>query len=309
MGQKIIKPRIVLSQCFSKAVRYDGGRIWDDFIEKLKKYVEVIEVCPEVGMGLGIPRERLVVMQRGENKILFQPDTGRDYTEDIKRFSQAFVKKLPEVDGFILKAKSPSCGVGSTKLYIEGVVAKKTYGLFSAFIKETYPFLPLEDEGRLRDSELRDHFLTRIFALAEVRNLSEDQKALIEFHTRYKYLLLTYNQKVVRELGRIVARSDLPLKEKIELYKREFYKAFLKKPSLKKHINTLLHLVGPFSEKINTKERRHLHKLIRQFGEGLISLKVLREILKIFAYRFENVYLLSQKYLEPYPEELEINKM
>lgn len=301
----MIKPKIVLSQCFSKPVRYNGGRVWDDFIEKLKNYVCVLEVCPEVGMGLGIPRERLIVMQRGEEKILFQPDTGRDFTEAIKRFSQEFVEKLPEVDGFILKAKSPSCGVGSTKLYKEGVVVKKTYGFFSAFIKEAFPFLPLEDEGRLRDPELRDHFLTRVFAYAELRNLTEEQKALIDFHTRYKYLLLTYNQKAMRELGRIVARADIPLKEKIVLYKKNFYKALLKKPSLKNHLNTLLHLVGPFSEKLNPKEKRHLHKLIRQFGDGLISLKFLREILKSLAYRFENDYLLSQKYIEPYPEELE----
>lgn len=302
------KPRLVLSRCFLKPVRYDGGRVIDPFVERLKNYIEVIDICPEVGLGLSVPRERIIIVLEGDEKRLIQPDTGKDLTEEMLQFSEKTLQALPEVDGFILKAKSPSCGVGSTKLYKDNKFFKKTYGFFASAVKSTFPYLPLEDEGRLRDPEIRAHFLTRIFAFSELRNLSEkkDPKDLIEFHTRYKYLLLTYHQKILRELGRLVAKADLPLDAKVKAYKEKFYEAFSRKPSPKRNINTLLHLFGPLSKRLNKREREHFHRLLFKYEKGIISLKVVKELIKAMAYRFESEYLLMQKYLEPYPEELDL---
>ncbi len=303
-----MRPKILLSRCYSEPIRYNGGIVNDDFINKLKQYIDFINVCPEVEIGLGVPRKRLIVVKTENSKRFFQLETGKDFTERIIKFAEKTLTSLPEIDGFILKAKSPSCGVGSTKLYRNGFIVGKTYGFFAEQIRKKFPYLPLEDEGRLKDEEIRKHFLVRIFAFSEVRELFEkiEPKSLVQFHTKYKYLLMTYSQKALKELGQIVADGNLSIKEKIHRYKIKFYEAFDRKPSIKRHVNTLTHLTGYISSKLNTKEREHLINLINNYSMGKIHLKVIIELLKNLAYRFDNEYILIQKYLEPYPEDLDV---
>lgn len=302
----MLKPRIVLSRCFLEPVRYNGELIKDEFVERLKPYIDYIDLCPEVDMGLGVPRQRLILIEEDEEIRLIQPEAGKDFTERIRRYSYSVIKKIDGVDGFLLKSKSPSCGVASTKLYKKGVITGKTNGLFAGMLKQAFPYTPLEDEGRLKDREIREHFLIRLFAFSKIRGLihRRSTKELIEFHTRYKYLLMTYNQKILRELGRIVADSKTKIDDKIFQYKTLFYQAFYKKPSKKRHVNTLLHIIGHFSKFMSKKEKGHLFGLIDKFSKGLVDLDVLQEVLKSLSYRFDNEYILLQKYLTPYPEEL-----
>ncbi len=302
----MIKPKIVLSRCFCEAVRYNGGIVNDEFVEKLKSFVDFITVCPEVEIRLGVPRKRIIIVEDMNSKKLIQPETGLDFTKQMIEFTEKKIASLSSIDGFILKAKSPSCGVGSTKIYRNGSVIGKTHGFFAEGIKRAFLNLPLEDEGRLRDEGIRKHFLTRIFAFAEFREFFENptHRALVNFHSKYKYLLMTYSQKHLKELGKIVADGKIPFEEKFLRYKAIFYDAFLRKPSEKKHVNTLLHIMGHFSKKLNQMEKRHLLDLIEKFKNGKVQLNVITELLKSLSYRFENEYILLQKYLSPYPDEL-----
>ncbi|MGB9710944.1 MAG: YbgA family protein [Thermodesulfovibrio sp.] len=302
------KPKIVLSRCFLKPVRYNGGMVFDEFVEKLKPYIEYIDFCPESDIGLGVPRKRLIIVDNGSSKRLIQPETGKDFTDKMLEYVDKTISSITNIDGFILKAKSPSCGVGSTKLYRNGSVAGKTDGFFAEAIRKHFPCLPVEDEGRLRDEGIRTNFLTRIFAFSEIRNLfkNPEPKKLIQFHSQYKYLLMTYSQKSLKELGQLVADASIPFEEKINRYRIQFYKAFLKKPSKKRHVNTLMHLMGYVSKKITSRERNHLINLINKYNEGKIPLKVILELIKSLSYRFDNEYILVQKYLEPYPEDLDV---
>lgn len=303
-----MRPKILLSRCYSEAVRYNGGIVNDDFINKLKNYIDYINLCPEVEIGLGVPRQRLIVVESDNRKRLFQPETGTDFTDKIIEFAERSLNSLPQLDGFILKAKSPSCGVGSTKLYKNGSIVGKTYGFFAEEIKKKFPFLPLEDEGRLRDEGLRKNFLIKIFSFSELRNLLEnpEPRNLVLHHSKYKYLLMTYSQKTLKELGQLVADGSMPFKEKIIMYSKKFYEAFSKKPSMKRHANTLMHIMGHITKKISSKERSHLIGLINKYIDGKIQLKVIIELLKSLAFRFESEYILIQKYLEPYPEDLDV---
>lgn len=302
------KPRIILSRCFLSPVRYDGGMISDDFVEKLKGFVEFIDICPELDIGLGVPRQRLIVVKEQESKRLVQPDTGKDFTEKIRQYADKMFRKLSDIDGFLLKSKSPSCGVGSTKIYCQGSVVQKSDGIFAEASKNYFSRLPIEDEGRLKDKDTRFHFLTRIFAYADFRQLYENLSpfSLVNFHTRYKYLLMTYNQKALRELGRIVADGKLNIKEKAEKYRETFYYAFKNKPSRVRFANTFMHIYGYVSDNLNNNEKRHLIGLIEKYRNNLVELGVIIELLKSLAYRFEISYLLNQKCLIPFPEELRV---
>lgn len=303
-----MRPKILMSKCFSEPVRYNGGIVVDEFVSKLKDFVDFINVCPEVEIGLGVPRKRLIVLEKDGVKKFIQPETGIDYTKEITKFSEKTLDKLVDIDGFILKAKSPSCGVGSTKLYRNNAIIGKTYGFFAEQINKKFPHLPLEDEGRLRDEGIRKHFLIRIFAFAELRDFVKNAKpgSLVKFHSKYKYLLMSYSQKTLKELGRIVADGDLTFNEKIHIYRTKFYEAFFRKPSVKRHVNTLLHIMGHVSRNLSQKEKTHIMSLIEKYRNGKIQLKVITELLKNLAFRFENDYLLIQKYLEPYPEDLDV---
>ncbi len=300
------KPRIILSKCFCYPVRYNGGIVQDEFVERLKKYIDYELVCPEIKMGLGVPRPRIIVVKENDKKRLYQPETGKDLTENIKNYISDFIKLVSDIDGFLLKSKSPSCGITSANYYRDNKIVGRTDGFFAEGIKNSFPELPAEHEGRLKNSELREHFLIRIFAYAEFRNLNEvpDAGELVKFHTRYKYLLMTYSQKNLKELGKIVADGKMDLKEKFTHYRNLFYGAFAKKPSRSKHYNTILHIYGYFSKGLNEKEKRHFLNLLEKYKNGTVTLNTVIEILKNFAFRFDDTYLLSQKYLEPFPEDL-----
>ncbi|MFN7065676.1 MAG: YbgA family protein [Aquificaceae bacterium] len=300
------KPKLVLSACFFEYVRYDGGTIVDPFVEKLKNYVDFITVCPERDIGLGVPRQKIVVLKKGVEKRIFQPETGRDITPIMREFSDSFLLKLKDVDGFLLKERSPSCGVGTTKLFAGDKVIGKTYGFFAQAVKVKMPYIPLEDEGRLKDRKIRDHFLTRIYAFADLRQLVKNfsPKSFVEFHSSYKYLLMTYNQKALKELGQIVVRAGKEQEKALLAYQEGFYKAFHKIPPLSKHANTLFHIIGNISRKLNSMEKKHIISLIQKVKYGRISHLLVIELLRNIAYRHKEEHILLQKYFDPFPEEL-----
>lgn len=302
------RPKIVLSRCFIEPVRYNGGVVSDEFVEKLKKHVDFVDFCPEFDIGLGVPRQRLIILIKDSRKILYQPDTGKDLTDQMVQYVSKVTESLRDIDGFVLKSKSPSCGVASAKLFSESAVIGKTDGFFAEAVKTRFPYLPVEDEGRLRDKGIREHFLTRIFVFSDLRTLlsAPSQRALVDFHSRHKYLLMAYNQRMLKELGQLVANADIPIGEKISRYSERFYLALCRKPSRKQNLNALTHMIGHISKRLSKAERGHINELLDKYRNGLIEVNVLTELLRNFAFRFENEYLLFQKFLEPYPAELNV---
>ncbi len=175
-----LRPRLVMSACLAgENVRYDGQPVSDDFSLKLLAFCEVIKVCPEVAIGLGVPRDRVILYYEGRKPRLFQPATGRELTQELVRFSRHFLENLKEVDGFLLKAKSPSCGVSRTKTYRdrEGTVYKGLgKGLFAQEALKKFPMLYIEDELRLKDPRRKLRFLIGIFSSALLRQQKSPQK-------------------------------------------------------------------------------------------------------------------------------------
>lgn len=304
----MIKPRLLMSKCFFEAVRYDGGIMVDPLVERLKPYVEVLTFCPEADFGLGIPRRPIKIYRVRGKKALLEEETGRDLTAEMKIFLREFISTLPPLDGALLKSKSPSCGVGSTKLFEGGKIIGKTDGLFASTLREVFPDLPIEDEKRLRDKSLYYHFLTALFLLARLREevAPQDIKSLLDFHAKAKYILITYNRELANKMERILTDKNLSVEEKFNSYQILLKLSLKKKPERKRHVNTLYHIVWHFSKKVNPKERNKLLNLIEKFRVGLVDLTVLLEVIRALALKFEDNYLLNQTYLEPFPLELRL---
>lgn len=309
--ETVIRPKIVISKCINFAkTRYDGGIIKDEFAEKLGKFVDYIPVCPEVEIGLGIPRDPIIIV-KGEKDRLLQQNTKRDLTDDMENFSVSFLTNLKDsVDGFLLKAKSPSCGVNDANYYssLEPLnIVGKTSGMFARNVKLLFPNFPIESEKRLINKDIKDLFLTKIFAFAHLRQLKEDlsKEKLLEFHSEYKLMLMAYNQSNLKLLGKLLSNlNTLPLEQVYIRYREIFIKSFNKNASKGNNVNTLLHAFGYFKEGLSSNEKAHFLDLVQDYLEGRVDRFTLIEILKNFSIRFNEQYLLKQRYLNPYPKEL-----
>jgi uncharacterized protein YbgA (DUF1722 family) len=250
-----------------------------------------------------------VVSSAGAFKLI-QPESGLDLTEKMRGFTSGFLSDLGEIDGFILKNRSPSCGIGDVKFYSgpeKGAALGKTAGFFGAAVLEKFGDSAVEDEGRLNHLGIREHFLTRIFAFARCRKLrgSGSIRDLVSFHARNKLLLMAYNQAKLRELGRIVANRDRKeLATVVQLYRHSFLEAFRKPPRHASPVNVLMHALGYFKKGLSPREKRHFLEVLDRYRLGSAPLSAALSIIRSWIVRFEIDYLRDQTFFEPFPEEL-----
>jgi len=305
------RPRIVFSKCLGFArCRYNGVTITDRVTETIKPFVEPICTCPEVEIGLGVPRPPIRRIEEGGQIRLYQPETARDLTEAMDAFCNEFLSGLPAVDGFLLKYRSPSCGPSQVRIFNStkpNAGHRKGAGAFAEAIGERFPGLPLEDEGRLQSFDIREHWLTQVFTFARFRAAEEAgaMRAIVSFHARHKLLLLAYNQTAMREMGRIVANADrLPAPTVFARYREQLGRALSRAPRRRSALNVLQHAFGYVSDELTSEERKHFLNSLRAYGESRIPLSALTTLLRSWILRFSVDYLADQVYFEPYPQEL-----
>ncbi|MCS7258117.1 MAG: DUF523 and DUF1722 domain-containing protein [candidate division WOR-3 bacterium] len=306
-----IKPNVVISKCLGFAkCRYNGDIIIDYVVEKLKPFVNFIPVCPEVEIGLGVPREPLRLIWDKATLHLYQPATKKDFTHEMELFIERYLSSLSEIDGFILKYRSPSCGISGVKIYNgfhPDARATQGRGFFGRAVLERFNTKAIEDEGRLKNFTIRENFFTKLFTLASFRVTKKHQKIkeLIRFHTINKLLFMAYSQVKLNELGRIVANYQ---KGHVDIvfsnYEKVLYQLLARMPTFKSWINVLLHAFGGISAQLNKKERAFFLNLIEEYRDERIPLSVLIKIIEGWAVRFGDSYLLEQTFLNPYPKEL-----
>lgn len=304
------RPRLVCSKCIEhEPCRWNGLLISSETVRLLKPYVEFVPICPEVEIGLGVPRDPVRLVSLDDQLRLVQPASGRDLTNEMKTMTEAFLSSLQDIDGFILKSRSPSCGLKDVKVYHpegKAVLSTKGVGLFAEAVKRRFSSLALEDEGRLTNYALRHHFLIRIFTSAAFRKVkgAGTMHALVRFHSENKFLLMAYHQAELKMLGRLVANHErLPLGQVLPLYEEHLNKAMARPPRRGGVINVLMHLLGYF-EGLSQAERAFFLNHIELYRQGKVPLSVCTGILKAWIIRFNQNYLQGQTFLEPYPEGL-----
>ncbi len=306
-----IKPKIIISKCLGfENCRYDGSVINSAIVDQLQKYVDFITVCPEKEIGLGVPRKPVRLVMENNQKRLYQPATGNDVTNEMQRFTKEFLDNTGDIDGFILKHRSPSCGLSSVKIYDgkeDQMGATRGKGMFGEAVLEKYPDLPIEDEGRLRNFSIRENFLIGIFTLASFRKVKENNtiNALIDFHTNNKLLFMAYNQEKMRKLGNITAGYNKSNIDEILInYEKTLQSLLSKPPKFTNWINMLQHALGYVSGELESDEKKLFLDSIEEYRDERIPLKVLFKLLHSWALRFKTEYLLRQTFLSPYPLEL-----
>jgi uncharacterized protein YbgA (DUF1722 family)/uncharacterized protein YbbK (DUF523 family) len=305
--------RIGVSSCLlGEQVRFDGGHKRDNFLVNVfGPCVEWVPVCPEVEIGLGIPRETVRLERKAGLVRLVAPKSQSDHTKTMRDWAGRRLNQLAREDlsGYVLKSKSPSCGMERVPLYDEnGVPAKKGRGLFAEALLEQLGNLPVEEEGRLNDPVLRENFIERVFAYHRLRGAFAGRwrpREAVEFHTAHKFLLMAHSPKHYRSLGRLVADVQaLPPKQFREQYENGFMDAMRLHATVGKHANVLEHMLGYLSDHLDPGARNELVGIIEDYRRRLVPLVVPLTLIRHHVRQQNVAYLSGQLYLEPHPKEL-----
>lgn len=307
--------RLGISSCLlGEKVRYDGGHKRDRFLtDTFGRYVDWVPVCPEVECGLPVPRPSMRLVGDCSDPHLVVTRSGEDLTAKMKRFAKNRVQALANenLDGFIFKSGSPSSGMERVAVYNQqGMPVRNGVGMFAREFINRFPLLPVEDEGRLHDPQIRENFIDRVFCLHRYRSQLQspgDMRQLIAFHSVHKYQLMAHSPSKLKEMGQFVAHGKkMTPKKRVEGYESLLLMALKHKTSLAKHQNVMQHMMGYLKNQLSNDEKREIEDIIGQYRAGHIPLIVPVTLIQHFVRKYNIEYLKQQSYLNPHPLELKL---
>lgn len=312
------RPRIAVSSCLlGEPVRYNGGHSRCRFLtDELSRHVEWVAVCPEMEIGLGTPRPTVRLRTDGH---LVDRDGTADHTEAMVALAGRRLPDLAGLDGYVLKSRSPSCGLRGIPRYASGQpgertdgqpVDRRSAGRFAAEIREALPLLPMEEDGRLNDDVLREHFVEQVFAHARLRALLDSDwrpRDLVGFHSRHKLQILAHDPTRCRLLGRVVAEAGVrPRAETALDYGRLFAEALAVRARRGRQVNALHHVFAPLSDRLDDTRRHDILDAIEAYRTGTAPLSVPVTLLHHHAVGESHEYVADQTYLAPFPADLRL---
>jgi len=303
--------RLGISSCLlGEQVRFDGGHKRDTFInEALGKFFEFIPVCPEVAIGLGIPRPPIRLIGDPDSpRAVGVRDPNLDFSTALSNYGKRMGRELDNISGYIFKKGSPSCGMERVKVYQTGQPSKSGTGLYARAFMDQQSLLPVEEEGRLGDPVLRENFIERVFAYRRWQELEAwglSAARLVDFHTIHKLNLMAHGTEHYRALGQIVAQAGaMGLRQRGELYINGFMAALKHSATRKRHTNVLMHIMGYLKKNLDHADKAELLEVIEAYRLGQVPLIVPITLLKHHFRRHPDPYMARQIYLNPHPPEL-----
>ena len=308
---------IGISTCLlGERVRFDSGHKHNTYITRtLGQFFAFHPFCPEVSIGLGVPREpiRLVSDKHpddgGQIRCVGTKTTDLDVTEQLKQSAQEQAPWHSELCGYILKKDSPSCGMERVKTYVNGHPTRVGVGLYAEVLMRNFPTLPVEEEGRLGDARLRENFVKRVFTYRRWQQLQAEGltwNKLYQFHAQHKLILMSHDQDRARALGR--ALSQAAGEQELTHFQGEYFHEFMDTLKIiatrKNHVNVLQHLQGYLKKKIAAQDKQELCDTIEQYAKGLLPLIVPITLLKHYFRVYPDNYVENSYYLSAHPSEL-----
>lgn len=312
MKEQLNKIEIGISSCLlGLQVRHDGSHKRDRFItDILSEHFDFTPFCPEMAIGLGTPRPAIRLLKQGDSiRLVDSKDSAIDYTDKMNRTSAAYCSQVDGLSGYILKNKSPSCGMERVNLYNDSNMPhKEGVGLFARQLMDRNPNLPVEEEGRLRDAHVRENFIERVYAYHRWQTMMHQGitiNSLMDYHKRHKLMLMAHHEPIYRSLGKLVASTCKDnLDDNAAEYISVFMQAMKKRPTRKKHVNVLQHIMGYLKKHIDSEDKNELLKLFEKYARGEVPLVVPITLLKYHFRKNPKGYINDQFYMRPYPGNL-----
>ncbi len=305
--------RLGISSCLlGENVRWDGNARGDPYIlGTLTRHFDFVPVCPELAIGLSVPREPVRLVGPPEaRRVLGVNDPALDVTDALASYGKRMAGEVRDISGYILKARSPSCGMEEVAVYRlrGGRPAKQGRGMYAQTFMAARPELPVEEEGRLGDPMLRENFIVRVFALGRWQAMAAQgltPRRLLAFHTAHRLTLLAHGDAPYRALDRLVAQAG---SRSIGVLARTYLLAFMEalrgKATRKVHTNVLTHLAGCLKRKLEPGDQAELDDSIRAYRVGEVPLIVPITLFRHHFRRHPHPAAAGQIYLEPHPSEL-----
>lgn len=311
------KIKLAISSCLlGQRVRYDGGYKRDAYINgTLVEYFDFVAVCPEVAIGLPVPRPPIHLVQQGKQiRVLGVEDNATDVTDALHRYGKKMGDELEQISGYIFKSGSPSCGVSRVEVSDDkGQIVDEAAGAFAHSLMKRLPLLPVEDERRLGDAVLRDNFIMRIFVYQRWQQMLAaglTVAGLQEFHLDHKYLLMAHNPDAYKLMGVMFEGCNAENVKVVSCLYMEELMTTLKHPaSCEQHVAVLQHLMGYLKSELDRDDKTELDEVIEQYREGLLPLLVPLTLLKHHFRRHPNETIERQVYLSPHPQELVLRNL
>ncbi len=309
------KIKIGISSCLlGNDVRWNGGHKRDRYLtDTLGTFVEWVPVCPEVEIGLGIPRETLRLVGDPEDPQLLTTKTKIDHTDSMKKWARGRLKELAQEDlcGFVFKSDSPSSGMVRVKVYgKKGMPQKKGVGIFARAFMDHFPLIPVEDDGRLRNPLIRENFIEQVFTLKRWRDTRARRSCVgnvVDFHSQNKLVLMAHSPKHLKQMGAMTAQGKGMGCSLLYLeYEKLLLEALRLKTTIKKHYNVMLHMLGYFRKDLSADEKQELLEVMGHYKEQLVPLVVPLTLFRHFVRKYDQPYLAQQSYLNPHPVELKL---
>lgn len=308
---------IGISSCLlGNEVRHNAGHKRDSYITgTLAEYFEFTAFCPEVGIGLGVPRPTIRLIDHGQGvRVVGVKDSSLDVTDALNHYTANQTAEIAPLCGFIFKKGSPSCGMARVKVYsAKGMPDTNGQGLFARGVMERFPDLPTEEEGRLGDARLRENFLQRVFIYHFWKHQVEPVLSvakLTECHARLKLTLMSHNQNQARDLGRLAATASADnLAEVAQAYFSAAMKTLTIVATPKNHVNVLQHIQGYLKRELDRDDKAELVEAIRSYASGEVPLIVPITLLKHYFRKSPDAYIANSWYMAPYPAELKLRNL
>ncbi|MEH6542490.1 MAG: DUF523 and DUF1722 domain-containing protein [Porticoccaceae bacterium] len=303
--------KIGISSCLlGENVRFDSGHKKNAYVTGvLKDYFEFLPFCPEVEIGLGIPREAVrLVSVNGEIRCKGSKNDDLDVTEKLRDIAEKQRQWHETLCGYILKKDSPSCGMERVKIYSGDMPNRKGTGLYAQKVMENFPCLPVEEEGRLEDAHLRENFIQRVYVYSRWKMMRSQRFSIThlqEFHAKHKYIFMSHNQTKSRMLGALLAEnSGSDLGSLADKYLDNMMRTLKCIASRKNHVNTLQHIQGYLKKYLDAEDKAELNTVIEDYRKGLLPLIVPITLLRHHFRKHPNNYITQSYYMSPHPGEL-----
>lgn len=309
------RPTIGIGACLvGKKVRYNGdSKRRNSHIEALKEQTDVLPFCPEMGIGMGVPRQTVrLVGEHGRERLMDSATQTVDYTDPMRSYAADLLSSNPQLSGYILVKGSPSCGFGRVKRYNTkgNVVLNDAVGIFAAELKRLEPLLPVEEDGRLNDAGLRENFVARVFTYHDWKSFQAgpvSYHGLMQFWSRYKYLLMSHHVATYKEIGRLLADATArPVEQTADMFIERLMFGLTHLATRKTHSNVLQHIRGYLKRHIESSDKQEMDSLITRYRSGQIPLVVPLTLLRHHFRRHASEYIDKQVYMQPYPEQLNL---
>ena len=303
-----------ISSCLlGEKVRYDGGHKNNSYVGKtLGQYFDLQSFCPELDIGLGIPRKPIRLSRKGSDVIRCIPvdSPEPDFTDALAESANEKKQWHSTLCGYILKKDSPSCGMERVKIWDDVMPIREGVGIYAGKMMENLPYLPIEEEGRLGDAVLRENFIQRVFIMRRWKQLQEQGmtlNGLLTFHARHKLIIMSHNQSYNRELGQMLAavRKD-NVGDVVDEYLLKLMRT-LKIPATRgNHVNVLQHIQGYLKKPLDADDKLELTETVGKYRLGQLPLIVPITLLNHFFRKHPDEYIANSWYMNPYPEEMSL---